>query len=248
MRNLLRHIGLAVVSVITLYAQEPVRSWQIGFMAGLNLPAYRSNQKIDRAIVLPGFSGGAGFRYSPTPKLALNTAIIFSQRNSAYIYTESSIGDTTVGAFRDTFITHIRQEGRLEVAHLEVPILIEWSFLHTDQYCSYFAAGFQAGYQLFYRHYGDIQVSLEGLDFLPLFGFSPQTRVIVANGPIERQSIQLSRGDFGLCIGGGNRFRMKKHWMSFDFRYYHGLIDIFRKPAETRFHNGGLAFLIGYWL
>jgi hypothetical protein len=36
--------------------------------------------------------------------------------------------------------------------------------------------------------------------------------------------------------------------MSFDIRYYHGLTDIFKNPPGTRFYNGSISFLLGYWL
>lgn len=228
-------------------SQNAPAPWQIGLSAGLNIPAYRSSQKVDKAVPIPGFTGGIGGRHAVTPRLSLTTGLYFTRRSSAYTYTETYPGDTAVGTFRDTYLVHTRQNGRLDIAHLEVPLLIEWAFLKGPQYESYLTLGVQAGYQLFYRLYGDIEVSLEGLDFLNLFGFSPQTRLIVARGPIEKQSIVITREDFGLALGGGNRFQMKKHWMSFDIRYYHGLLDIFNKPSGTRFYNGSISFLLGYW-
>jgi hypothetical protein len=239
----------AVCWLLTLgESQNVISPWQIGFSAGLNIPAYRSSQKVDKAVPIPGFTGGIGSRYTLTPRLSLTTGLYFTQRNSAYTFTETYPGDTSVGAFRDTYLVHTRQNGRLDMAHLEIPLLVEWAFLKGPQYEGHLTFGLQAGYQLFYRLYGDIEVSLEGLDFLPLFGFSPQTRLIVARGPLEKQSIDITRGDFGLMLGGGNRFQMNKHWMSFDIRYYHGLIDIFKKPPGTRFYNGSISFLLGYWL
>ncbi len=229
-------------------AQDAARPWQVGFSAGLNIPAYRSAQKVDKAVPVPGFTGGLGANYTLNPRLTLTTGLYFTQRNSSYSLTETSPGDTSIGNLRDTYLVHVRQDGRFLMGHLEVPILVEWAFIQGPQYKSYLTLGLQAGYQLFYRLYGEIEVSLEGLDFLPLFGFSPQTRLIVARGPIQRESISISRGDFGFCIGGGNHFQMKKHWMSFDIRYYHGVIDIFQKPAGTRFNNGSISFMLGYWL
>ncbi len=231
-----------------VWAQNAEKVWQIGFSAGLNIPAYRSSQKIDKAVPIPGFTGGLGVRYALTENITLNTGFSFTQRNSTYTLTEISLGDTSIGNLRDTYLVHVRQDGRFVMGHLEMPLLMEWAFVQGDQYKSYFTLGLQAGYQLFYRLYGDIEVSLEGLDFLPLFGFSPQTRLIVARGPIQRESVSLSRGDFGVCVGGGNRFQMQKHWMSFDIRYYHGIIDIFKKPDGTRFYNGSISFMLGYWL
>lgn len=239
----------AVCWLLTLgEAQNVISPWQVGLSAGLNIPVYRSSQKVDKAVPIPGFTGGIGSRFTLTPQLTLMTGCYFTQRNSDYVLTETYPGDTAVGNVRDTYLVHIRQNGRLEMAHLELPLLLEWAFIQGPQYKSYFTFGFQIGYQLFYRLYGDIEVALEGLDFLPLFGFSPQTRIIVARGPIEKQSIAIARGDFGLCIGGGNRFQMKTHWMSFDIRYYHGLLDIFKRPSGTRFYNGSIAFMLGYWL
>lgn len=237
-----------ILLVAGIKAQNADRLWQLGFSAGLNIPAYRSSQKVDKAVPLPGFTGGPGIRYAMTPRITLSTGLLFTRRNSTYALTETYPGDTSVGNVRDTYLVHTRQDGRFVMGHLEVPLLMEWAFIQGPQYKSYLTLGLQAGYQLFYQLYGDIEVSLEGLDFLPLFGFSPQTRLIVARGPIERESISVSRGDFGVCLGGGNRFQMKKQWMSFDIRYYYGLIDIFKKPAGTRFNNGSISFMLGYWL
>jgi len=244
-------ISLSAFTLIFLgagmQAQSAERPWQLGLSAGLNIPAYRSSQKVDKAVPVPGFIGGLNANYALTPRLTLSTGLYFAQRNSAYTFTETYPGDTSLGNLRDTYLVHVQQDGRFVMGHLELPLLMEWTFIQGPQYRSYLTLGVQAGYQLFYRLYGDIQVSLEGLDFLPLFGFSPQTRLIVARGPVEKESISVSRGDFGFCVGGGNRFQMKKHWMSFDIRYYHGVVDIFQKPDGTRFNNGSINFVLGYW-
>ncbi len=231
---------------LAIWAQE--RPWQVGLTVGLNIPAYRSTQKVDQASALPGFSGGLGLRYALTDRFSILAGLLFSQRNSAYTYTESAPGDTTVGNFRDTFITHVQQQGRLEVGHLELPLLVCWDFVRGETYANYVYLGMQAGYRLFGRSYGDIQVSLEGLDFLPLFGFSPQTRVIVASGPIPQGSVRIRPWDAGLCLGGGNRFQMGRRWMSFDIRYFHGLANLFEEPRSSRLYNGSISFMIGYWL
>ncbi len=239
---------LATFFLASAEAQDTTRLWQIGLVGGFNIPAYRSSQKVDKAVPIPGFTGGLAGRYALSPRISLSTGLHFTRRKSAYTLTETYPGDTSVGNIRDTYLVHTRQDGRLIMSHLEVPLLIEWAFVQGPQYRSYITIGLQAGYQLTYSLNGDIEVSLEGLDFLPLFGFSPQTRLIVARGPIERQSISISRGDFGFCLGGGNYFQMKKSGMSFDIRYYNGLIDIFKKPIGTRFYNGSISFMLGYWL
>lgn len=238
----MRFLGL----LAALWAQQ--RPWQIGIIAGLNLPAYRSTQKVAQASVLPGFSGGIGGRYALTSRFSVMSGIFFSQRNSAYTYEESTIDDTAVGNFRDTFITHLQQRGRLEIGHLELPIFVMWDFLRGENYANYLYLGAQVGYRLFGRNYGNLQVSLEGLDFLPLFGFPPQTRVIVASGPIPPESVLIRPWDAGLCVGGGNRFQMGQRWMSFEVRYFHGLANLFQEPRASRLYNGSISFMMGYWL
>jgi len=67
----------AVCWLLTLgESQNVISPWQIGFSAGLNIPAYRSSQKVDKAVPIPGFTGGIGSRYTFTPRLSLTTGLI----------------------------------------------------------------------------------------------------------------------------------------------------------------------------
>ncbi|MCX7606388.1 MAG: PorT family protein [Bacteroidia bacterium] len=231
--------------VISLWGQG-TRTWGVGLQFGINLPAYRTSQKVDQAVVLPGFTGGVQGRLSLKQKWALQGGIYFSQRNSAYLLTESYPSDTTVGSFRDEYTVHITNNGRLEVGHIEVPLLLEWSFLEKEDWRSYVLLGLHGGYQVFARNYGRTQVALEGLDFLPLFGFSPQTRVIVAEGPIEPGRVRFRRGDLGVWLGGGNAHSMGPGVMTFEVRFFGGVVNSFRSPAGVRFYNGSVMFLTGY--
>jgi hypothetical protein len=151
-----------------------------------------------------------------------------------------------VGSFRDEYTVHVTNDGRLELAHLELPVLVEYAIKHIDQMRTYLLMGMHVGYMLFYKNYGTTQVALEGLDFLPLFGFSPQTRVIIAQGPIDKARVGFRRGDVGVWIGGGNAYAMGRGKMTFEVRAFTGLTNIFSRPPDTRFYNGSVLFLTGY--
>ncbi|MCS6895280.1 MAG: PorT family protein [Bacteroidia bacterium] len=233
------------LSAWLLWAQNP-RKWLFGAQVGLNIPAYRSSERIDKAVVMPGFTGGLSVKYAYSPKWVLHTGLYFSQRNSAYLVRESYPEDTTIGTFQDSYTVHVSNDGRLELAHVELPILIQWNFLNMAHSRSYFLGGAHVGYRLFFKNYGQTQVALEGLDFLPLFGFSPQTRLIVAEGPIQPGKVDFRRGDLGLWVGGGNSYRMGSGEMSFEIRAFTGIVNIFRIPSHQRFYNGSVMFLTGY--
>lgn len=228
------------------FAQN-ARPWSIGVQVGLNIPAYRSSTPVDKAVVLPGFTGGVGLQYALSDRWAIVSGIYFSQRNSAYLVRESYPDDTTIGNIRDEYTVHISNDGRLELAHLELPLLLQWSFMRMEHSRSYFLMGVHGGYRLFTRNYGQAQVALEGLDFLPLFGFSPQTRVIVAEGAIEPGRVEFRQGDLGVWFGGGNAYRMGRGEMSFEIRAFTGLVNIFRVPSGQRFYNGSVMFMTGYY-
>ncbi|MCX8112380.1 MAG: PorT family protein [Bacteroidia bacterium] len=232
--------------VSCLWAQIMPTRWSAGIQVGLNIPAYRSSEPVEKAVVLPGFTGGVIIRREVSSRWALVSGLYFSQRNSDYLVRESYQGDTTVGNTRDEYIVHISNDGRLRLAHLEIPVLAEWSFMRTEYNRSYLLFGFHAGYKLFMRNSGRTQVALEGLDFLPLFGFSPQTRLIVAEGPIQPGRIEFRRGDIGIWFGGGNCYRMGKGEMNFEIRAWTGILNIFRIPADQKFYNGSVMFLAGY--
>lgn len=228
-----------------VWAQEG-RRWQIGPQFGLNIPAYRGNKPLEKVAILPGFTGGIQFRYPLSERWALRSGISFSQRNTDYLLVESEPGDTTIGTLRDEYIVYTAVDGRLEIGHIELPVLVEWNFLRTPGSRSYMLLGAHAGYLTFARNYGKVQVSLEGLDFLPLFGFPPQTRVIVAEGPIDKDRVVFRRGDAGLWFGGGNAYLMGKGEMSFEIRAFFGLVNIFARPESDRLYNGSIMFLTGY--
>lgn len=238
--------GFLLVLFLSCLSAQPQRKWQAGAQVGLNLPAYRSSQPVDKAVVMPGFTGGMQVRYTLHPRWAVQTGLYFSQRNSDYLIRESYPDDTTIGTLRDEYIVHITNDGRLEMAHIELPLLIEWDFIQREHSRSYFLGGLHGGYRLFTRNYGQTQVALEGLDFLPLFGFSPQTRVIVAEGPIDPKRVVFRRGDIALWFGGGSAYRMGRGEMCFEIRTFWGILNIFRSPANQHFYNGSIAFLTGY--
>jgi hypothetical protein len=237
---------LLFVAGASFLCAQSSRPWQVGFQIALNIPAYRTNQSVNKAVIMPGFTGGLSGRYALSPRWALQTGAYFSQRNSAYLVTESSPGDTTVGSFRDEYTVHVTNDGRLELGHIEVPLLIEWDFIRWATGRSYALVGLHGGYRVFARNYGTTQVALEGLDFLPLFGFSPQTRVIVAEGPLDGSRVSFRRGDAGVWVGGGNAYQMGKGYMTFEIRSFMGLVNIFRRPEGTRFYNGSVMFMTGY--
>lgn len=239
----MRIVWLIVLGLV--YGQGQ-RRWSIGPQVGLNLPAYRSSEKVQKAAALPGFTGGVAFRYPIKPRWALVSGLTFSQRNSTYLVQESYPADTTVGSFRDEYTVYVTNDGRLELAHIELPMLIEYDFKRVEQMRAYMLMGMHVGYLLLYKNYGTTQVALEGLDFLPLFGFSPQTRVVVAQGPIDRGRVSFRRGDVGLWIGGGNAYAMGRGMMTFEVRAFTGLTNIFARPPGTRFYNGSVLFLTGY--
>ncbi len=233
------------VAFLGLQAQSG-RPWQVGAQLGLNIPAYRTNKPVEEATIMPGFTGGLVLRYVLGSRWALQSGLYFSQRNSTYRTTESSSADTSVGGFRDEYTVHVTNRGRLELAHLEVPLLVEWDIVKGEPMRSYFLVGVHAGYRLFARNYGTTQVALEGLDFLPLFGFSPQTRLIVAEGPIEPNRVIFRRGDMGVWLGGGNAYNLRHGQMLFEIRAFAGLVNLFREPADTRLYNGSVMFLTGW--
>ncbi|MCS7153512.1 MAG: PorT family protein [Bacteroidia bacterium] len=228
-----------------LWAQSP-SPWHFGAQIGLNIPAYRSSKPVDKAVVLPGFTGGIVVRYAIAERWVIASGLYFSQRNSDYLVRESYPDDTTVGSLRDEYIVHISNDGRLELAHLELPLLLEWNFLQTQYSRSYLLTGVHGGYLLFMRNSGKTQVALEGLDFLPLFGFSPQTRLIVAEGPIEKDRLEFRRADTGVWLGGGNAYRMGRGEMTFEIRAFTSMVNIFRRPPGERFYNGSVMLLTGY--
>lgn len=236
---------IIVLTSLALHAQS-VRPWQVGAQLGLNIPAYRTNKPVQEATIMPGFTGGLVLRYELGPRWALQSGLYFSQRNSTYRTTESTQADTTVGGSRDRYTVHITNRGRLELGHLEVPLLVELDFLKSSPMRSYFLVGVHAGYRLFAHNYGTTQVALEGLDFLPLFGFSPQTRLIVAEGPIEPNRVTFRQGDMGLWLGGGNAYTLKRGQMIFEIRAFAGVVNLFKEPADTRFYNGSVLFLTGW--
>ncbi len=236
---------LVALTFVGLQAQS-VRPWRVGAQLGLNIPAYRTNKPVEEATIMPGFTGGLLLRYELASRWALQSGLYFSQRNSTYRTTESRQADTTVGGFRDEYIVHITNRGRLELGHLEVPLLVEWAFLNSAPMRSYFLVGVHGGYRLFARNYGTTQVALEGLDFLPLFGFPPQTRLIVSEGPIESNRVIFRRGDVGLWLGGGNAYTLKRGQMVFEIRAFAGVVNLFKEPADTRFYNGSVMFLTGW--
>lgn len=242
----MRSIITAIAGSLPCLWAQIARPWKVGAQIGLNIPAYRSSEPVDKAVVLPGFTGGLTFHYTLSERWALVSGLYFNQRNSDYLVRESYPGDTTVGTFRDEYTVHISNDGRLELAHLELPLLLQWSFIRLEHSRSYFLVGAHAGYRLFTRNYGQTQVALEGLDFLPLFGFSPHTRVIVAEGPIEPGRVEFRRGDLGVWFGGGNAYRMGRGEMSFEIRAFTGVVNIFRVPVGQRFYNGSVMFLTGY--
>ncbi|MCS7298079.1 MAG: porin family protein [Bacteroidia bacterium] len=228
-----------------LWAQNR-RQWQIGPQVGLNIPAYRSSQPVDKAVVLPGFTGGFQVRYKLAPRWALQGGLYFSQRTSAYLIRETYADDTTIGTLRDEYIVHILNDGRLQLAHIELPVLVEWSFFLREHSRSYFLLGTHGGYCVFSRNSGETQVALQGLDFLPLFGFPPSARLIVAEGPIEEGRVEFRRRDWGFWFGGGSAYQMGRGEMSFEIRTAWGLINIFRKPTDQRFYNGSIMIMTGY--
>lgn len=234
-----------LTAVAYVFAQN-ARPWTLGAQVGLNIPAYRSSEPVEKAVVLPGFTGGVSFQYALSDRWSLVSGLYFNQRNSAYLVRESYPDDTTVGTFRDEYIVHVSNDGRLALAHLEVPLLLQWNFIRMEYSRSYFLIGAHGGYRLFTQNYGQTQVALEGLDFLPLFGFSPQTRVIVAEGPIEPGRVEFRRGDLGVWFGGGNAYRMGRSEMSFEIRAFTGAVNIFKVPAGQRFYNGSVMFMTGY--
>ncbi len=232
--------------IALLWAQEG-RRWQIGPQVALNIPAYRGNKPVEKVAILPGFTGGVQFRYALSKRWALRSGLYFSQRNTDYLVVEATPGDTVIGGtLRDEYIVYIAVDGRLEIGHIELPVLMEWNFLSSPASRSYMLFGLHAGYLAFARNYGKVQVSLEGLDFLPLFGFSPQTRVIVAEGPIDKDRIVFRRGDAGVWFGGGNAYPMGKGQMSFEIRAFFGLVNIFAEPKSDRLYNGSIMFMTGY--
>ncbi|MEN3040566.1 MAG: outer membrane beta-barrel protein [Bacteroidia bacterium] len=236
---------VALLGTLFLWGQS-TRKFAWGIQVGLNIPTYRSSERVDKAVVMPGFTGGVSGRYELSSRWALSTGFYFSQRNSSYLVRESYPDDTTIGNVRDEYVVHISNDGRLELAHIELPILLQFSFWNMEHSRSYLLAGAHVGYRAFYRNYGQTQVALEGLDFLPIFGFSPQTRVIVAEGPIQPGRVDFRRGDLGVWLGGGNNYRMRRGEMSFEVRAFTGLVNIFRIPAHQRFYNGSVMFLAGY--
>nr|BAL57478.1 hypothetical protein HGMM_F50F04C41 [uncultured Bacteroidetes bacterium] len=230
---------------VILWAQSP-RPWRVGAQVGLNIPAYRSNQPVDKAVILPGFTGGLTLQYELAERWTLASGVYFNQRNSAYTINQKAYGDTVVNGYRDAYTVYIVNDGRLELGHLEIPLLIEWDFRKRECGRSFLSAGAHIGYLLFARNYGQVQVSLEGLDALPLIGFSPQTRVIVAEGPIDNSTLSFRKVDTGVWFGGGNAFPMGKGQMLFEIRTFWGLVNLFRMPADTRLYNGSVMFMTGY--
>lgn len=238
-----KHLWLLLLAA--LWAQEG-RRWQIGLQTGLNIPAYRGNKPVDKVAILPGFTGGLQVGYTLSKRWRLRSGLYFSQRNTDYLVTEVALDDTLVGNIRNEYKVYTAVDGRLEIGHIELPILAEWNFLRSSGSRSYMLFGAHAGYLAFARNYGKVQVSLEGLAFLPLFGFPPETRLIVAEGPIDKDRIVFRRGDFGLWFGGGNSYPMGRGEMSFEIRTFWGVVDLFAKPASDRLYNGSIMFMTGY--
>ncbi|MCS6789466.1 MAG: PorT family protein [Bacteroidia bacterium] len=241
---MIRH-GYLPFLCLGLWAQG-VRPWQVGFQLGFNIPAYRSSERVAKAVVTPGGSAGLQIRYALTSRLAVQTGLYYNQRVSSYLVVESYREDTTVGMIRDEYVVYVENDGKLTLAHLELPILAEWNIVKGENYRSYFLGGVHAGYRLFARNVGTTRVLLEGLDFLPLFGFPPKTRVVVEEQQLDPKRVVFKNGDFGLWAGGGNAYRMGKGEMTFEIRAFTGLINIFRQPRNQQFYNGSVMFMLGY--
>ncbi|MCS7163313.1 MAG: PorT family protein [Bacteroidia bacterium] len=222
------------------------RPWQIGFQIGPNIPAYRTTQHVDKAVTLPGFTAGLVLRFPLAGPFYFQSGLYFNRRRSAYLLTESTPEDTVIGRLREEYIVHTTNDGQLTLAHLELPCLLEWNFLTAAHGRSYFLSGFHLGYLLYSRNVGTTRVALEGLDFLPLFGFPPQTRLIVAEGPVDNTRLRFRQPDLGVWMGGGSAHKMGPGQMTFELRFFTALINILQRPLNQRFYNGSLMLLMGY--
>ncbi|MCS7188728.1 MAG: PorT family protein [Bacteroidia bacterium] len=237
---------LLIFSTSLLLAQPSSKRWQVGLQSGFNIPAYRSSKKIDKAITLLGFTGGIDLKFNLTSNWSVRSGLYFSQRNSAYLVKDKHKSDTVIGPIRDEYVVHILNDGKLSLAHVELPVLFQWDLRHSSYFAAYFLTGAHLGYRVFAQNRGTTQVSLEGLDFLPLFGFSPQTRLIVAEGSINNETIEFRNLDTGIWIGGGNAYKMGKGWMNFEVRSFLGVVNILKNPPSDRLYNGSVMFLTGY--
>lgn len=235
----MRIIILPLICVV--WAQKTL----IGVSGGLTLPAYRSPDPIERAIVLLGYSVGTCVQKSLSPRTRLRLDLLYTQRKAGYIDIESYVADTTVGSVTDTYTVYITNSGDLILKYVELPLMLSFDFLRYETFKSYLACGLQFSYRVKSAIKGDVQVALEGLDVLPLFGFPPNARVIVAQGKADPNTLTFYQTDVGLTVGGGSLQKMGSLWMDFQVRYYHGFRQIVKQPGKSRLYNGAISFLWG---
>ncbi|MGQ9863618.1 MAG: outer membrane beta-barrel protein [Bacteroidia bacterium] len=236
-------LGILLV-VGALWAQENL----IGISGGLTIPAYRSPDPIERAIVQLGYSVGASAQKSLSSRTRLRIDLLYTQRKAGYMDIESYKADTTVGpGITDTYTVYITNSGDLILKHVELPIMVSFDFLSRETFKSYLTCGLQLCYRVKSAVIGDVQVALEGLDVLPLFGFPSNARVIVAQEKADPHTLTFYQTDVGFVVGGGSLQKMGPLWMDFQIRYYHGLRQIVKQPADSRLYNGGFSLLWGFY-